>query len=65
MLAIETLLVTEFLREHSTARIQIGTRNMSYIDNEHAYIVYDIKLPREIMLKTERFDLAWDKLVSV
>jgi hypothetical protein len=49
----------EILKEYRTARIQIGTRNMSYIDNEDIFIVYDIKEPHKLLAKTNNFDAAW------
>jgi hypothetical protein len=60
----EPLTLEEFLESLSTARIQVGTRYMSYIDNEHIYIIYDIRAPHKIIIKTPEFRLAWEELIS-
>lgn len=51
--------VKELLKTYQTARVQIGTHNMSYIDNEGVYIVYDIKEPHKLLAKTDDFEIAW------
>jgi hypothetical protein len=60
----ELITVEQFLKSHSTARIQIGTRNMSYIDNESLFIVYDIREPHNLICKWTKFGYAWERFVE-
>jgi hypothetical protein len=56
--------VKEFLKEYRIGRVQIGTRNMSYIDNANLFIVYDINAPHQFLAKTNDFDAAWRALTE-
>jgi hypothetical protein len=54
--------IEEFLQAFSTARIQIGSRSLSYLEINKEYIVYEP--PRKILYKNKEFLLAWAAFIA-
>ena len=51
-----------FLKDFTTARVQLGWKCLGYIGSEDMYIIYDVRMPHEIQVKTKSFGLAMEEL---
>ncbi len=63
MVSLDLKVIAQMLIEHSTARIQIGTRALGYRNDKAKFVVYDISQFEGQTCYTD-IEKAWEDLVN-